>query len=764
MQEFKALPSRWIASWTPDDVLRAIAQASAGSLAKAADLWASIAADDHVRGVLSARTLGLLGLPLSWECDEPPDWYALAPEAELDALLTWGLGLGVGFAHIEPDGSLVTWNARWFDRDYLTGQWYVTTSTGRYALDSTWIVFTPYGSSEPWYLGLWLSLAIPWLAKQFAIHDRARASEVFGSAMIVGHAPEGATDGQRKKWLLDLETLSRSSRIVLPEGYSLELLEAQGQTWGIYKDTIEWADDALTIAIAGQTVTTNGTAGFSSGDVHDRIARSLLRFTAEAFSTFLGRCYVPRVYGYCAYPRWAIDPPADIAAFADILAKLGAGITAFEAASKRRVDVDALSGKFDIPLLEMPSADLTGLDESSPDYAADLAERMTQHAIERCEHGSLNRCRMCGIERHRDPIVAPDGSVTWRIAWRAIVQPVAPKTLSAAVASRLLTMSADAATGSIRSIGIPITEPRKEFRIFKVGRNETDHGAIFYTTIVGRKLVKALGSRELMIDLEHLSLKPDSPNYDPDARGWARLTVRRDGLYATSVRWTADGTKRIKDKTQRFISPAFFTDSKGVVTRMLNAALTALPAMHDQEALIAASAAESTKRMDPELLEMLGLAADATPEAVMAALTALLDAVKAALGLPSEATLADIMAALGGASGDGTDTGGGTPAPADTATPQAANVLGGLAKALAATNKRLDEQERERLMSSRPLKPFEKKFLATQSIESIKLYLASVPAQSEPVAPTRPAPDVDTEMNAARAAVRRAMGVKEIAK
>lgn len=51
-----------------------------------------------------------------------------------------------------------------------------------------------------------------------------------------------------------------------------------------------------------------------------------------------------------------------------------------------------------------------------------LADKMTAAGIERCEHGAVNRCRLCGIERVRDFDQADDGTVTWRVIWR----PIAP--------------------------------------------------------------------------------------------------------------------------------------------------------------------------------------------------------------------------------------------------------------------------------------------------------------------------------------------------
>ena len=44
---------------------------------------------------------------------------------------------------------------------------------------------------------------------------------------------------------------------------------------------------------------------------------------------------------------------------------------------------------------------------------------MTQHGIQRCEHGKVNRCRLCGVERVRGVLTDGAGAhVGWRVAWR----------------------------------------------------------------------------------------------------------------------------------------------------------------------------------------------------------------------------------------------------------------------------------------------------------------------------------------------------------
>jgi len=55
-----------------------------------------------------------------------------------------------------------------------------------------------------------------------------------------------------------------------------------------------------------------------------------------------------------------------------------------------------------------------------------LAEEMTEHKIEKCQHGSSNRCRLCKVERVRElvkdeagqPLKDSEGNQLWGVAWR----------------------------------------------------------------------------------------------------------------------------------------------------------------------------------------------------------------------------------------------------------------------------------------------------------------------------------------------------------
>jgi hypothetical protein len=67
-------------------------------------------------------------------------------------------------------------------------------------------------------------------------------------------------------------------------------------------------------------------------------------------------------------------------------------------------------------------------DEPTDAEAVRLAEELTLHKIARCEHGRVNECPKCGVERVRgvlldddgNPILDENGDPKWKIAWRAI--------------------------------------------------------------------------------------------------------------------------------------------------------------------------------------------------------------------------------------------------------------------------------------------------------------------------------------------------------
>lgn len=201
-------------------------------------------------------------------------------------------------------------------------------------------------------------------------------------------------------------------------------------------------------------------------------------------------------------------------------------------------------------------------------------------------------------------------------------------------------------------------EPPEEFRIFRAGVNDSTKGPVLFDEQAAASVMAAWKKWgvDLMIDLEHQALDADErARADaPDARGWFRLEVREGELWAVGVRWTPDGARRLREKTQRYISPAFHVDDDDRVTELVNVALVAMPATHHAAPLVASRDTRKRKTLAALTACATVLSANMDPEQVKAALAAIKegDADKALELLES------MVASAAGAAPEGDEGGG----------------------------------------------------------------------------------------------------------
>lgn len=406
-----------IDGWTPERVKAAGADADSGQLELLSDLCETIMADDRVDGVMATRTHGLLGLPLSFVSGNekartllqtkdkaPGEWYKMHPESELVRLMSWGIVSGVGLAQRIPlprrrgqlqKYRLETWSPRWLNYNFNASggvsSWQISTKRGIKPIipgAGQWVLFTPYGTRRPWSGGKWRSLAFPWLLKRFALEDRANHAETLGSPITLGKAPKGATERQRNKFLTQLVNLGKKGKIVLPEGWDLVLREAAGRTWEIYSDAVSWADAAITIILAGQVVTTEGSPGFNSGNVQERIVGDFIRFDAERLSSCLQEQSLEpwTIENWedqeAPWPYWNTERPPDRMVQAQTLETVGRSI---EQANKNlapqgfRVDALTVYRDSGIPVEALPKGEAQPLELGLA--PTDLAKAFTLNEV-----------------------------------------------------------------------------------------------------------------------------------------------------------------------------------------------------------------------------------------------------------------------------------------------------------------------------------------------------------------------------------------------
>jgi len=648
--------SRTDLSWTPADYLAAVSSADGGNLTSAAAMVDAMMKDDRIGGVLETRVKGMLSLPSTIEAADgstPPvidDWSTVFPEAEQEKLLGVALMLGFCWArkerHWDDEAEIwrmkiKAWDPKWFSWRDAEQAWYVQARSiiepGTYGtatfrkvspLDG-WVFYAPFGEDHPWRMGLWHRLAVPYLAKTYAVDDRSREGEV---TTILAGLTKGLSEAQREDFLEDLKGLARDSRVVLPEGCDLKAISrSDGTSASIHSETIEWADQAITITIAGQLTTTEGTEGFSSGQVQKQVLASLLRSQEETFSTTVGEQALTdwaRLsvgwQGATLYPRWQIQDPNDLTAQGYAAKQLADSIESINralSADNVRIDIKQVMERTGLPITSVPTAAEAEVTQKLQLAPTDIARAVTINEARAsiglpAEEGGERKLAEVA-QKEEIETVAAEEAITENTKARYRRHIEGRSALHTRAKPKLQLRSLRQAP----AINAADDNPPERFLLFAMGDNDSDKGNARLTPEGIQSIFALLGSRDVMIDLEHLSLDKDSPNYDPDARGWLRLEADDSGLWATDTKWTADGRRRLEQKLQRYISPAFYCDPEDneTIIELVNIALTSLPATTYGQPLVAASKGMQmdTEQMMAALRVKLGLAEDAPIEEIL---------------------------------------------------------------------------------------------------------------------------------------------------
>lgn len=278
------------------------------------------------------------------------------------------------------------------------------------------------------------------------------------------------------------------------------------------------------------------------------------------------------------------------------------------------------------------------------------------------------------------------------------------------------------------------------FRIWKFGENPTDKGQTIFSRRSAEMLMKAqkLRGNLVSMDVDHLSLNHVAPPESRKAIGWHKLEVRKDGLWAVDVEWTAAVKAGLEaDPPEwRYFSPAYDVEKKSrEVVAYLNTALTNNPATWQVSALATSVGSEGTNLTLEDIRAALkAMSEGEDEECKMKAgkmLAALDDDVQAPAEQKEEAAAGDEPAPDSEKPGPGLERELDEDAIAATL---AVNV-----QKLTQKVELLEERsEREQLLASRgDLAPSVKAWLQKQTVATIKGFLKAAP-QAKPKAAQAP--------------------------
>lgn len=155
-------------------------------------------------------------------------------------------------------------------------------------------------------------------------------------------------------------------------------------------------------------------------------------------------------------------------------------------------------------------------------------------------------------------------------------------------------------------------------------------------------IAASMAGGKLVLDENHSTDLAAPRGEAAPARGWITdLEARPDGVWGR-VEWTEEARRQSLHQSYRGVSPAILHSKDGTIAAILRASLTNTP---NFRGLVALHSKETSMDFRAWLIEALGLAADASDEAIVAAMKKKIEAPEATTALQS--VLAPIAAAAG---------------------------------------------------------------------------------------------------------------------
>lgn len=368
--------------WYLADLETAQANADAGNLTMASQLYRALRRDAVLSGLMSARVSGLMRLPRKFYGDAeiaeelrskktiPGSSHddsnrsvfdEMFPPSEVKLLGSDGIVLGVGVAELVPVPGrdypvMIRLDPEFLTYRWVENRWYFSSVAGLLPItpgDGRWILHTPGGRMSPWQFGNWPALGQSFINKQHALLHRANYSSKLANPARVARAPLGASEIQKAGLLRRLMAWGVNSVFELPVGWDVTLLESNGRGWETFQKEIDTSDKEYMIAIAGQLVTTTGGEGFGNTDVQRAIQHDLIKDDGDSLAYTLNTQGIP---SYIAGTRgieevdrrltmieWDTSTPKELEAESRTMQNLGNALTQLDAVlAAHGIEIDLL--------------------------------------------------------------------------------------------------------------------------------------------------------------------------------------------------------------------------------------------------------------------------------------------------------------------------------------------------------------------------------------------------------------------------------------
>lgn len=375
--------------WYLSDLEYAELNADSGNIESAARLMRAARKDGTLAGVLSTRTNGLVRLPKVFRGDSDvisalelghtsvrSAFDEMFPPQELALLAADGELLGVGVGElVKVKGRdypvLVRLDPEFLVYRWVENRWYFRSVAGLLPItpgDGQWILHTPGGRMSPWSHGLWRAIGRAFIRKEHAALHKDNWEGKLANPARVAVSPQGGSEAQKEDWFRRVMAWGVNTVFGMTPGYDVKLIESNGRGFESFNTTIAQCNEEMIIAVAGQTVTTDGGAGFQNSDIHKSIRADLIKSTADNLAYTINTQGIPSfialIWGEEAIEskatvvEWDVTPPKDrnseatsMVTAANAITLLTQALAGLPEGQRRELDAMALCTRFAIPIV-----------------------------------------------------------------------------------------------------------------------------------------------------------------------------------------------------------------------------------------------------------------------------------------------------------------------------------------------------------------------------------------------------------------------------
>ncbi|MDA0148845.1 DUF935 domain-containing protein [Vibrio sp. LaRot3] len=195
-----------------------------------------------------------------------------------------------------------------------------------------YIIHKPRMKSGHWIRnGLARVVAVMYMLKSYTVKDWWAFAEVFGMPVRIGKYHSNASEDDIRTLVNAIASIASDAGAAIPESMQIDMIDTAKGNGGdtLFENMAKWADQQISKAVLGQTMTTDDGSSQSQATVHNEVRKDIINWDARQLANTLNRDLVKRFIDFNfgpqeRYPeiKLTIEETEDLKAWVEALTPL----------------------------------------------------------------------------------------------------------------------------------------------------------------------------------------------------------------------------------------------------------------------------------------------------------------------------------------------------------------------------------------------------------------------------------------------------------